>query len=358
MFLFNKKNYFYLYIFFLILVFIFNEFSTNKVLAKNYSVSNVQIEEIYDLNFDKSKVIDSAFKKSFKILIYKIVEKKDRSKLDNIPLKEIKSLIENFSITDEKFINKNYKSKFEVQFNKKKILKFLEKKGVISSLPKKVEIFILPLLIEAKTSNLIYLNENIFLKNWKSETQEYFLLNYVLPNEDIEDFLIIKRNMDDIENYNFEEIIKKYNLDSHIILLMLYDKNQIKIFSKIKFDNKNMLINKIYKGKDIKDLKFVQDIILDLKDIYEDKWKSINKLNTTIAFPIRLMLNSKNIDLSKQLESSLSELDLVSDFTIERFDNKKIIYKIIYNSSPDKFLESMLTYNFKIDTSKKIWILK
>ena len=241
---------------------------------------------------------------------------------------------------------------------KKKILKFLEKKGVISSLPKKVEIFILPLLIEAKTSNLIYLNENIFLKNWKSETQEYFLLNYVLPNEDIEDFLIIKKNMDDIENYNFEEIIKKYNLDSHIILLMLYDKNQIKIFSKIKFDNKNMLINKIYKGKDIKDLKFVQDIILDLKDIYEDKWKSINKLNTTIAFPIRLMLNSKNIDLSKQLESSLSELDLVSDFTIERFDNKKIIYKIIYNSSPDKFLESMLTYNFKIDTSKKIWILK
>ena len=47
-----------------------------------------------------------------------MVEKKDRSKFENISLKQIKSLIDNFSIVDEKFINNKYTNKFEVQFNR------------------------------------------------------------------------------------------------------------------------------------------------------------------------------------------------------------------------------------------------
>ena len=80
MLLFKKKNYSYLYIFFLIFVFFFSEFSTNYALSKNYSVSNIKVEEVYDLNFDKSKVVDKAFDKAFKILFYKLIEHKNKSK--------------------------------------------------------------------------------------------------------------------------------------------------------------------------------------------------------------------------------------------------------------------------------------
>ena len=120
MFIFKKKIYSYLYIFLLSLVFIFNEFSTKNLLAKNFNITQIEIEESYDINFDKYSVIDKAFQKAFNILIFQILEKKDRSKLNDISIKEIKSLIENFSIIDEKFINNNYIGKFEVQFNKKK----------------------------------------------------------------------------------------------------------------------------------------------------------------------------------------------------------------------------------------------
>ena len=141
MLLFKKKLYFYLYIFFLIFVLIINEFSTNKAYSKNFIISDIEVEEKYDLNFNKSKVIDKGFIQAFKTLIYKMVEKKDRFKFENISLKEIKSLIENFSIIDEKFIDNKYTNKFEVQFNIKKILNFFEKKNVISSVPKEVKSF-------------------------------------------------------------------------------------------------------------------------------------------------------------------------------------------------------------------------
>ena len=166
--------------------FIFNEFSTNSALSKNFIISEVEVEDTYDLNFDKSKVMDRSFKKAFKILIYKLVEKKNRSFFENSSLREIKGLIDNFSIIDEKFINNKYQSEFEVQFDRKKTINFIENKNLISSLPKEIKTFILPILIDTKNNELYYLSQNIFFKNWNIESQKYFLINYVLPNEDIE----------------------------------------------------------------------------------------------------------------------------------------------------------------------------
>ena len=119
-----------------------------------------------------------------------------------------------------------------------------------------------------------------------------------------------------------------------------------------------MIINKSYNNIDINDNNLVKNIILEVKNSYEDKWKSINKLNTTIELPIRLSINSKNFKLSQKLEDKLSNLDFVSDFKIEKFDNNEIIYKIIFNSTPQRFLENIKMSNFKIDTSTSVWKIK
>jgi len=358
MLLFKKNIYLCLYIFFFILVFIITEFSTNSVYGKNFIISDIEIEENYDLNFNKSKVIDKGFIKAFNILIYKTIDTKDLSKFENISLKKIKSLIDNFSILDEKFINKKYKNKFEVQFNRKKILNFFEEKKIISSLPKEIKSFFLPILIDTNKNELYPLNKNIFFNNWNVKKKKYHLINYVLPNEDIEDYLIIKKNIINIENYNFNEIIEKYNLEHNIILIILKDNDIIRIFSKIKFDKKSMLMNNFYNRMDINNEESINSLIMNIKENYEDKWKSLNKFNTSIALPLRLSIESNNIKLSEKLEKTFKEYDLISDYKIEKFNSKITIYKIIFNNSPDKFLEKMLSIGFLIDTTSDIWKLQ
>ena len=107
--LFNKKNFtFVLYIFFFILVQFLIDFSTNQVYAKNYKIKNIEIVEPYDLDFNKLQVIDKAFIKAFQELILKITSENDGKKLKNIKLNTIKSLVDSFSIVDEKFIDNNY----------------------------------------------------------------------------------------------------------------------------------------------------------------------------------------------------------------------------------------------------------
>jgi len=96
MLLFKKKYFYHLYIFFLALVLFFSEFSTNIVSSKNYNILDIKVEEKYDINFDKSKVINKAFEEAFEVLIYKLIQSKDRSKISNISLMDKKNLIENF----------------------------------------------------------------------------------------------------------------------------------------------------------------------------------------------------------------------------------------------------------------------
>ena len=203
-----------LYIFFIFLTFNFIEFSTKEVLAKTFVVSKIEVEEKYNLSFNKLKVMDRGFKKAFQDISQMILERKDLDKIKNTPINDIKKLIENFSILDEKFINQKYKSIMEVEFNRKKVIKFLGSKNITISLPKKIDVFLIPVLVDLETNNLNYLSENIFEKNWQSIKKNSIQITYIMPNYDIADYLNIIKNLQDIENYNFKKILEKFNLEN------------------------------------------------------------------------------------------------------------------------------------------------
>ena len=60
----------------------------------------------------------------------------------------------------------------------------------------------------------------------------------------------------------------------------------------------------------------------------------------------------------KQFEKNLGNVDLINNFYIYKFDNKNNIYKIVFNGSRNKFLQTMKNLNYEFETNKKIWIVK
>ena len=354
MILFNKV-YKYLYIFFLLLIIIFVEFSTNFVKAKNFTILDVEIKEEYTLNFDKSKALNIAFRKAFEILISKILNSEDKNILKEINLNQIKTLVENFSIKEEKFIDDNYQSKINVEFNKKEVIIFLNSKGLITSSIIPIDVIILPILIDLNKKEIFTYTKNPFFLNWNLKNKKFHQINYILPNEDIEDFSIIRNNIKNIENYDFDEIFNKYNIKNRILLVLLKEESEIKIFSKLIFENVEMYMNNKLNVSNLDDLNDVNKSILDIKNEYENKWKSINKINTSIILPIRLSINSDDYILTNKFEQKLNEIDLVASYEIEKLNSKFIVYKIIFNGTPDKFLKIMKIKNFNLDTSGEIW---
>jgi len=354
----SKKIYNYLYIFFLVLIIVITEFSTNFAKAKTFEINNIEIQEKYDLNFNKTKVVEKAFKKAFDILISKILQSEKKSIFRSTEINQIKSFVEGFSLMEEKFVDDKYQAKINVDFNKKDLINYFNSKGIITSSIKPIDVMILPILIDIKKNQIFSYSNNPFFLNWNLNNKKFHQINYVLPNEDIEDFSIIRKNIGDIENYNFNEIFNKYDVKNRILLVLLNQDNLLKVFSKLNLENNDMYINKNFKDINMKNLNQINNAILDLKNDYENKWKSLNEINTSIILPIRLSVASNNFLLSNNLENYLNKVDLISNYKIENFNSKQIIYKIIFNSTPDKFLKIMQNAKFKIDTSKDVWKLQ
>ena len=123
--LFNYKR-LYIHFCFLALLNIF--FSTENIQAKTFSVNDIEISTPFEINFDKNKIIDEGFAQAFNRLALSILQTQDQKKFSKTPLVLIKSMIETFSIQEEKFINEVYYLSLNVSFNKKKILNLMEKK--------------------------------------------------------------------------------------------------------------------------------------------------------------------------------------------------------------------------------------
>ncbi len=355
---FKKKKYKYIYIYNLILFTFLSIFSTTNAFCKIYKIGDIDIKEPYNLSFQKNNVIEKAFHHGFMELLKKITSSRDLRSFKKVETKEVKELVDSFIIVDEKFIDNKYFAKFEVDFNKDKILKFLNKKKISSSIPINKKIFILPILLDEEKNQILMFSENIFYKEWTRNNKKHFLIDYILPNEDLEDISIMQSQIEGIENYDFKEIIKKYNLNDYIILLVLKNENRIKILSKINLNENKKIINNLYDGVNLKNLEEVNKTILDLKINYEDEWKKQNIIDQSIKISIKAKIDSKSINMINKFEEMLKESDFVYKFNIDQFTNKTILFKIVYNNTPDKFLAEFESYGFNINSNENIWIIK
>ena len=348
----------FLYNFFIIFFIYLFIFSTNNVQANTYKIENIEILDEYNTNFNKDDIIDSAFQKAFQILLSKITVSKDYEKIKKHNLKLIKSFVESFSVVNEKFENNNYYGTFEINFNKKKILSFLRDKNIFHSRMVKKDILFIPIFINLDTNNLLLFNENPFYKNWNINQQDQFLLNYIMQNEDLDDYRLIQERLNFIENYDFKEIISKYELNQNYIIFIIYkDKDFFKTFSKFNIDLIQSNFKQDFSFFKLEDKKKTEDLIKFMKIKYDDEWKKINLINSSIKLNIQLNLDSKNIALLKKIEKIINEIELIEKYSINYFNNEIASYNILSNSTPDKLVNEFEKFNISVSIRNNIWTL-
>ena len=253
------------YIYFISFVLFIIIFSTTYLYANTFRVSDIEISSPFEVNFKKSTVIDDGFQISFSNLLSMITTSGDKNKIKNIPIKDIKSMIDSFTISDEKFINNEYFAKLETTFNKKKILNFLEKKNIFPSIPIRNKVLLLPILVDTETDSIKLFN-NMFYEKWNDTNKNYQLLDYVLPSEDLDDLNKLKQISNYIETHDFVKLISKYDLNDYIISIIYKNKNEVKVLSKINFNNSLKISNQKYSKVNLSNEKDIYKILYELKN--------------------------------------------------------------------------------------------
>jgi len=348
----------FLYIFFVFVALIIFFFSTAKVEGKAFEINNIEISKPFEINFDKNKVIDNGFRKAFIELISLIVNSSDKIKINKTKLNEIKGMVESFSIKEEKFINENYYVKLGVSFNKKKVFNYLEKKNIFPSIPVEKKLLFIPIIIDENKKDLLIFSNNKIFNEWNNYTKSFHLIEYILPTEDLEDLNLVKSKYDFIEQYDFKEITNKYYLNDSIVTLIFKNQNTVRVLSRIYINGHLILKNQSFPNIDIYNLDQIELLIRDLKMVYEDYWKGLNQINTSIRLQLNIKMDSSdNFKISK-FERILGEIDLIYDFFISKFDKDFVFYQIIFNGTPSVFLKTMKENDYNFDTQNKIWVLE
>ena len=353
--IFPKKILYIIYLFLSLNIFFF---STIKVEGKAFEINNIEVSKPFVINFNKNSVIDEGFRKAFLELISLIVSSSDQKKINLLKLNEIKGMIETFSIKEEKFVDEIYFVSLGVSFNKKKVFDYLERKNIFPSIPIKKKVLFIPIIIDENKIELLLFSENQIFDKWNSSSQNFYLLEYILPTEDLEDMNIIKKNYENIEQYKFDEIINRYNLENSIIAIFYKNDNEIRVLSRINISNNVLLKNQKFSGLNLDDKLQTKKIIDNLKIVYEDYWKNFNKINTSIRLTINIKVENSDNNKISNFEKVLNKLDLIYDFSILKFDNDYIHYQVIFNGTPNNFLKTMGNNNYKFDTQNKVWLLK
>jgi hypothetical protein len=267
-------------------------------------------------------------------------------------------MIETFLIKEEKFIDEIYYLTLNVSFNKKKLFNLLESKNVFPSLPIEKNVLFIPIIIDENNDEVLIFSESNLFKKWNLDIKNYHLLKYILPSDDLEDFNLIKNNSNNLENYHFKEIIQKYNLKDYIITIIFKNNKEVRVLNKINFQDKIDIKNLSFKNIDFSNDLEIKTFIENLKSIFENYWKSKNEINTSVKLPLTISINNYDYSKISKFELMLSNIDLVYDINIYKFNNKNNIYKIIFNGSPNYFLKIMKDKNYEFDTQNQIWHVK
>jgi len=349
----NSSNKLYI-IFFSFVLFIIIIFSTS-LNASSFKISNLEISEPFKLNFNKEKVVEKGFIEAFNELISMITTSGDKKKIEDTELIIIKSLIDSFTMSNERFINNKYYVNFDVNFNKKNILNFFEKQNIFPSIPQQKSLLLIPILVDVQLDKILLFTNNIFYEKWNKNSERFYLLNYLLPSEDLEDVNLLSQNSKSIEDYDFREIIEKYDLNDFIITIIYKNNNDLKILSKIQLNQFLKIDNQTYKNIELTNEKDFELVLTNLKNSYENYWKNNNQINTSIKLPLTIIVNALKHEKIQKLENSLNKLDLVSSFEISKINNQNIYFKIVYNGSPNKFLNDMKNENIIIMNQNQIW---
>ena len=267
-------------------------------------------------------------------------------------------MVESFSFEEENFINDIYNMRMSVSFNTKKVFRYLEEKNIFPSIPLKIKFLFIPIVIDENKKDLSIFDNNKIFEEWNKISEEYNLIEYILPTEDLEDLQIIKDNYELIEQYDFNEITNKYYLKDSIIALIFKNEKELRVLSRITVKDSVILKNQTFSDINLKNTDHIHNLIKNLKLIYEDYWKNSNQINTSIKLALNIKLNNSNKNKIDNFEKNLNQTDLIYDFFITKFDSKFTFYQIIFNGTPDNFLKIMNTFDYDFDTQNKIWTLK
>ena len=345
----------YFLIFFTASILLFTFFTKSFSEENVFTINDVTVKGKIDLNFSREKYINKAFLNSFEILMNKILLSRDFTKVNNIKLKQIKSLINSFQILEESYRKNEYKAKIKIFYSDAKVKKFLRQKNISFSQPDNISAIFFPVFII--NNEIQNFSENFFYTQWLKVKINNELINFILPLEDLEDISKITKMKNNIEDLNIDSLVNKYDEKNYAFALMNYEAAKLNIYLKTNFNNNKTSKNILYKVEKIEDESTLNSILKDLKIEIVDLWKEQNLINLLMPLTIKIKFQHKELKDLDKLRKIFYKIGIIDNYTLEEFNINNSYYKIYYYGNPKNLKAELLKFGYDLINNQGVWQL-
>ncbi len=303
-----------------------------------FNVNNIELTKKENTSYQKMANI--AMQKGFNELINKILLDQDVKKISKIDKAQIKSLVSYYQVINKNSNNENEdKFIFNIFFDKDKIHNLFFNKEIFYSDIEKKELYILPIL---KVEDQVYIyNKNFFYEKW-NEINNFKLLEFILPLENIEIIQKINSNKNNLLNIDLKDIFKEYSNNN--LAFVIVDnplKKDEKIYLKTKILGKNIDKNILIKKQNLDKKQYYEEIINEISNEITNIVKSQNLIDirTPSFLNTKLIMSKKNnlVELNKRLE----KIDLIDNINVQEFNNEYVLIKLRYLGKLNKIIKQL-----------------
>ena len=322
---------------------------TGNLLSDNnlFSVNNIIFEK--KAKHSTKELANQAIEEAFSELLKKILLKEDISKISDLNFSNVKELVKYYNISKDPEMKSNNIS-FNITFDKQKIHSLFFNKGISYSDISDKEFFILPILL--KNDKIFIFSNNYYYENW-NKNDEDDLIEFILPQENIEIIQQINKYRDRLLDLEFDLLFEEY-LNKNIAIVIIDDSTSSnkKIYLKSKIQNKNISKNFNFNQENL-DL-----VIIAIKDEIINLVKSRNLIDiqTPSFLNVKLYLNKKsNLVLIKK---KINALDLVENIFVQEFNKDYVNLRIKYLGKLEIILNQLKKENISLQLVDDQWIVK
>jgi len=350
--------------FFSIICIIVFLFKTQTVFSNNlvYDVNNIEVSGKINKNFNKKKLIQSAFQKAFIDFVNKTLLKKDAKNLYKTKIDTIEDLVFAYQIIkEEKNENKENILIVNIKFDQKKITDFLAQRRISYADISNISLTLLPVFIRGK--DVLMFNENFFYNNWNKDENEKVntkdaLIGYNMALENVEDLQYINSNKENLELINIKELMSLKDIKNYVFLLIYYTEGNFKAFVKTSIENKKIDKSyslKIYPNNEIKTY---ENAVKLLKEEIVQIWKSQNLIDVNTPSFLNLFFEIKQTNDYLKLRNIFNSIDLIENYSVQEMTNEYVKIKIKYKGKVNKLRDNLLKNKINITIQDNIWKAK
>ena len=280
---------------------------------------------------------------------------RDLNKVDKLQLKDIKALINSFQILEETYRKDEYVGIFKIFYSEIGVKNFLAEKNISFSQPRQISAIFFPALFI--NDQMQDFEENYFYKQWTNVKIKNEIVNFIMPLEDLDDILEIKKMKGRIEELNVDDLVNKYAVKNYAFAFLNHRNKKLNIYLKTMFNNHKKSLNVSYELNNIEDEVRLNSILKDLKMAITDIWKEENIINLSMPLTIKVKFTYNNlIDLDK-LKNTFYKISIINNYSLEELDINSSYFKIYYFGNPKRLSTELLKFGYKLKNNQGHWVI-